>query len=109
MNKTAQQTSEQGILVTENPDADGSGPVVFNNSTELSPGTSDTPQKDASQITHGEEGYPGIRPGGLYNSPGEDSPAAGDVDPGSTKSATETGQDGNLNDIGKKKAFSYNG
>jgi|GEM_PF-6672842 hypothetical protein len=81
MEKTAQQTSDQG--------------------------TNETPQKDSAQMTHGQDTYPGVRPGDANNEPGSDPPAAGDVDEGDTASATATGQDGDLEDPQKKKAYNY--
>jgi len=107
MNKTAQHTSDGGTVVGENLRADEDGRNIVDNITDLNPGGSDTAQEDSEQMTHGEAGYPGLRPGDPNNSPGSNPPLAGDTDKGDTDSATATGQDGDLSKIEKKKAYNY--
>jgi hypothetical protein len=106
MEKTAQQTSGQGTLVGEDIPAE-SGRHVMDNPVDLSPGTSETPQKDSEQMTHGQATYPGLRPDDANNVPGPNPPPAGNADTGDTNSASETGQDGDLTDVHKKKAYNY--
>jgi hypothetical protein len=108
MEKTAQQQGSQGTLVNEDESVGTQGHQNQGNVTSFSPAQSDTPQKDSEQMTHGEEGYPGSRPEGINQPPGL-TPPAGDVDPDSTKSAQETGQDGDTSKDSKKKAFNYSG
>jgi hypothetical protein len=107
MNKIAQQTRDQAALVGESQPPDEHGQHAMGNPTDLSPGGSDTPQKDSGALTHGQESYPGLRPGDANNSPGSSPPAAGDVDKEDTDSANATGQNGDLTDINKKKAYNY--
>jgi hypothetical protein len=107
MDKTPEQTSKQGTLVDASHLPEDAAHEPMNNPTNLSPGVSETPQKDSEQLTHGQETYSGIRPEYVNQSPGEDPPAAGDTDPDSTKSATDTGQNGEVANDEKKKAFSY--
>lgn len=93
------------------------------------PGGSAAREKSTEQETHGQETYPGSRPGGTSgqgtdasyggNSGADeagnetglngDTPAAGDVDPDSTKSAEETGQDGDPREANKSTGHPWNG
>ncbi len=77
-----------------------------------SPGGKNAPAQSASDLTHGQEGYPGPRAGGETDKP-SDPPVAGDTDPGSTASADETGQAGDLSatqqDPQKNKGNAWNG
>ena len=107
MQKTAQQTSQQGTLVGENQAPDDDGRHLMDNPTNLAPGGSDTPQEDSGALSHGQESYPGLRPGDPNNQPGSNPPDAGDIDENSTNSAEETGQSGDTSDVDKKKAYNY--
>jgi hypothetical protein len=79
----------------------------FDNPVDLEPGRSDAPQADSEQLSHGENSSIGLRPSDPNVRPASDPPLAGDVDKAATDSATETGQDGDLTDINKKKAYNY--
>ncbi len=89
------------------------------------PGGSAAPERSTAHETHGQETYPGSRPEGAAGQatdasyggtePGNetglngDTPAAGDVDPDATRSAEETGQDGDPREPAKSTGHPWNG
>ena len=81
-----------------------------------SPGGGKAPTGSASDMTQGQEGYPGPRAGGETAKTGEvaeQTPVAGDTDPDSTASSDETGQAGALSatrqDPQKNKGNAWDG
>jgi hypothetical protein len=82
-------------------------PQQIGSGSASSPGGSEAPAESASDMTHGQEGYAGPRTGGETDK--HPSPAAGDVDPSSTRSSEETGQDGDVDDPKKSVGHAWNG
>ena len=103
-----------------------SDPQQTASGSSQSPGGGNAPAQSASDMTHGGEGYPGARSGGETAKTGEtpsaassgeigadQTPVAGDTDPGGSASAEETGQAGDLSateqDPQKNKGNAWNG
>lgn len=73
-------------------------------------GGGDAPALSASEQSHGQDAYPGPRPGGeTAKESNRTTPEAGDTDPGSNASADATGQAGDIAEPDKNKANPWNG
>ena len=126
-------TKDTPIMESTLPD----DPHQIGSGNAASPGGKDAPTQTASDMTHSGEGYPGPRAGGetdkLVQEPGDkvndvqsadgeipntttdttttagDELPMGDLDPGGTRSADETGQGGDPTEPAKNKAHPWNG
>ena len=93
----------------------------FGSGASTAPGGANAPTQTQGEMTQGQEAYPGGRAGGetdkaqgavqTGNETGlnADTPAAADVDPSSTQSSEETGQDGDPKSPGKNTGNPWNG
>lgn len=93
----------------------------FGDGSSTAPGGANAPVQNQNELTQGQEAYPGTRQGGEADKAADavqtgnetglnaDTPAAADVDPSSTKSSEETGQDGAPKSPGKNTGNPWNG